>query len=191
MDGCFFLKQAARFVEAKDSRAFREMQIVLKSMEVVMNNKVSSLMIALFTMALSGAVMAQTPAPTPKTKTYTNKRGGSVTRTSSTDGNGNYQVNTTGTSAAGKTASKSAAYDTNASDGQTGRSKTVTGPNGQTRSANANTTNNGDGTYTHNRDFKGFGGKTSSRTTTAGNGASSSSGTTRSGATYSRSRRRP
>lgn len=165
------------------------MQIVLKSMEVVMNKKISSLMLALFTIVLSGAVMAQTPAP--KTKTYTNKRGGSVTRTSSTDGNGHYQVNTIGTSAAGKTASKSAVYDANASDGQTGRSKTVTGPNGQTRSANANTANNGDGTFTHNREFKGFRGRTSSRTTTAGHGASSSSGTTRSGAAYSRSRRRP
>ncbi|HKQ72330.1 MAG TPA: hypothetical protein VJ810_01285 [Blastocatellia bacterium] len=155
-----------------------------------MSRKMNFPILAIFTLIVSVTVMAQTPAPTPKTRTYTNKRGSAVTRTTSTNGNGTYQVNTQATGAAGKTATKSATYDTNASDGQVGRSKIVTGPQGKTRSVNANTTNNGDGSYTHNRDFKGFGGKTASRTATAGNGGYSASGTTRSGATYSRSRRR-
>jgi len=154
-----------------------------------MNRKMNSLILALFTLIVSSAVMAQTPAPTPKTNTYTTRRGGVVTRTTSNDGNGTYQVNTQATGAGGKTATKSATYDTNASDGQVGRGKIVTGPQGRTRAVNANTTNNGDGTYTNNRDFKGFGGRTASRTATVGN--VSASGRTRSGATYSRSRRRP
>jgi hypothetical protein len=152
-----------------------------------MNKKASSLILALCMSIISGAVMAQTPT----TKTHTNRRGGVITRTTSTDGNGTRQVNTQATGAGGKTATKSATYDTNASDGQVGRSKIVTGPQGRTRAVNANTTNNGDGTYTHNRDFKGFGGRTASRTATVGNGGYSASGRTRSGATYSRSRRRP
>ncbi len=141
----------------------------------------------LIILIISGAATAQTL----KTKTYTNRRGGVVTRTTSTDGNGNYQVNTQATGADGKTVTKSATYDTNASDGRVGRSKIVTGPQGKTRSVSANTTNNGDGTYTHNREFRGFGGRTASRTATAGNGAYSASGKRRSGATYSRLRRRP
>jgi hypothetical protein len=152
-----------------------------------MNKKSNSLIFALSMLVISGVAMAQTPT----TKTYTNRRGGVVTRTTSTDGNGTYQVNTQATGARGRTATKSATYDTNASDGQVGRGKIVTGPQGRTRSVNANTTNNGDGTYTHNRDFKGFGGRTASRTVTAGNGGYSAAGRTRSGATYSRSRRRP
>jgi len=152
-----------------------------------MNKKTNSLILALCMSIISGAVMAQTQT----TKTYANRRGGVINRTTSTDGNGTRQVNTQATSAGGKTATKSATYDTNASDGQVGRSKIVTGPQGRTREVNANTTNNGDGTYTHNRDFKGFGGRTASRTATVGNGAYSASGRTRSGATYSRSRRRP
>jgi hypothetical protein len=155
-----------------------------------MNRKMNSLILALFTLIVSSAVMAQTPEPTPKTRTYTTRRGRVVTRTVSTDGNGTYQVDTQATGAGGKTATKSATIDRNASDGQVGRDKVLTGPQGRTREVNANTTNNGDGTYTHNRDFKGFGGRTASRTTTAGNGGYSASGTTRRGATYSRSRRR-
>jgi hypothetical protein len=151
-------------------------------------NRMSSLILALSILLCSGAVMAQGPAP--KTGTYTTRRGGVITRTVTNDGNGTYQVDTRGAGAGGKTAAKSATYDTNASDGRVGRGKIVTGPQGRTREVNANTTNNGDGSYTHNRDFKGFGGRTASRTATVGNGGYSASGRTRSGATYSRSRRR-
>ncbi|HEY8461496.1 MAG TPA: hypothetical protein VIM99_13995 [Blastocatellia bacterium] len=151
-----------------------------------MNRKMDSLIMALFTLVLSGAVMAQTP----KTETYTTRRGGVVTRTVVSDGNGRYQVDTRATGAGGKTVTKSATYDANASDGRIGRGKVLTGPQGRTREVNASATNNGDGSYTHNRDFKGFGGRTASRTTTIGNRGYSVSGRTRSGATYGRSRRR-
>ena len=152
-----------------------------------MNRILNLLVLTLGLSMISSLAMAQTT----KTKTRTTRRGGTLTRTVSTDGNGTVQVNGQGTNADGKTAGRAATYDLNASDGAVGRSKVLTGPQGKTRTVDAGTTNNGDGTATHTRDFKGFGDRTASRTVTAGNGSRSVSGTRRSGATYSRSHRRP
>jgi hypothetical protein len=134
---------------------------------------------------IAGSVFAQDGS---SNGTYTNRRGGTVT-VSRTNNNGQITVDKSATGANGKATSVHKTIDADPSDGTLGRTRTVTGTEGRTRTASANATF-GDGSLSTSRSVIGRGGRTASRQATRNSAGVSVTRTNRAGQVFSRSRTR-
>jgi hypothetical protein len=129
------------------------------------------------------SIFAQTNS---RSHTYTNRRGGSATVTS-TNNNGQISVTKTATSAYGRTASSIKAIDADPSDGTLSRTRVVTGPEGRSRTESGNAVF-GNGTLSVSQQVTGRNGYTASRQATRTNTSASVTRINRRGEVYSRYR---